>query len=168
MKKQAQKPRFWRELERYVYLRVQRIPIDWRWVGVGLVVTAGTTSILSGYFNSPTLYASREAIIQEAASKGDYTLADKLYQENNELRIVNNVLGVNAELEDLVYPERKLQREIEEGEERLAKYPSHRDILLTLTLLFRHAGEVERAQEYYEQAQILDPNSEIVKEVGRN
>ena len=70
----------------------------------------------------------------------------------------SQILGVESELEELVYPETKLQREIEKWEKKLGEYPSNREIMRGLATLQEQAGNMERATELREQIRILDPN----------
>ena len=99
-----------------------------------------------------------------AVEKGDYGLAQKLLtQEQTNKLTINEVLGAGTELEELVYPERRIEHEIERQEELLAKYPGSRDILVALARLYREIGQEEQAQGYWEQARVLDPNNEIFK-----
>lgn len=158
--------KFWANLEKYVYGRAGRLRGKWQWGGVGIAMGVIGVSVVSGYFNSPTLSADVETIIREAAKSGDYTLAQELYRENYESRIKNNVLGLQSDLDELVYPERKLEREIAEWEEKLARYPTHRDMLLALAELELAAGNVETARQYWEEARKLDPNGKEVSEAA--
>jgi len=155
---------FWAGLERYFYRRVEQLPVRWEWVGTGVVVGVIGASIVLGYYTSPTLGSDRQKIIRAAAARGDYELARKLYEEDKQTA---QVLGAQSDLEELVYPERRLEREIVEWREKLSKYPGNRDILLYLTKLYIQAGDREKAREYWEEARVLDPNGEAVKEMGK-
>lgn len=95
-------------------------------------------------------------VVKRAADSGDYQSAQKLWDETM------------PELEDKVYPERKVEREIAELEQKLEEYPGNREIFLMLGELYGEldgvrAGEPrpygEMAAEYREKARILDPNN---------
>lgn len=161
--RQASKPNFWGGLEQYAYSRARWACVPWVLVGTAMALLVIVSSLASGYVNSPTLGGDREEIIREAARRGDYELAQSLYEQ----RTVNNeqrVLGADSELEELVYPEKRLEREIAEWEEKLERYPGHRDILLMLAQLYEQGGKSEKAREYWDEARILDPNGSRVEE----
>lgn len=103
----------------------------------------------------------REASVK-AARVGDYDSAQKLYEKCQVSRCQDRVLGVMSEVEDLVFPMRPVQREIERYAELLTKYPGHRDIYLVLSKLYAQINMSAEAQRYHELARELDPNNEMV------
>jgi len=128
----------------------------WIWVGVGVAGAALGASI-TNVKNSVVGMTSVREVVEKAARVGDYELAQKLYQVSG---IKNQVLGAETELEDLVYPEEKLAREISRWEEALATYPGNREIMRGLAVLYEQVGEQDRAGELREQVRKLDPNGE--------
>lgn len=154
---------FWRGLEKYIYKRIEESRLRWGWVGVLIVVIVLGMSIASGYFTSSPLFGGKNEMVRWAARAGDYGLADTLYRQYQLESKEYQVLGAETELEELVYPERKIEHEILKREELLIRYPGYRDLLINLSELYKMAGEQERAAEYWEQARILDPNNEIFK-----
>lgn len=128
----------------------------WVWVGVG-VAGAALGASLTNVKNSVVGMTSVREVVEKAARVGDYESAQKLYQVSG---IKNQVLGAETELEDLVYPEEKLAREIARWEEALATYPGNREIMRGLAVLYEQAGEQDRAGELREQVRKLDPNGE--------
>ena len=132
-----------------------------------LMATIKKTVEKGGKILMPVLGVGRSQeimlMIEKAASVGDYATARELW--NNQTPIINNqtqeVLGVETELEDQAYPERKVEKRIQELKEKLQDYPEYPDILLEIARLYRAIGNEEAAQEYWEQARILDPNNLI-------
>lgn len=142
----------------YGWKVVGRSPLPYSWIGIGLVVLMLGASA-GNVKNSVIGAESQREIIERAARAGDYEMARKLYESNYELRITNNgVLGAESALEELVYPEQKLAREIKQWEEALTKYPGNREIMRGLAALYEQAGSQELAAELREQVRILDPN----------
>jgi tetratricopeptide (TPR) repeat protein len=88
-----------------------------------------------------------EAVVERSAKLGDYQLARGLWNESM------------GELEDVVYPERKIERRIADLEIKLGEYPGNRQIYLALAELYAQLDNAERAAEYREKARILDPNN---------
>lgn len=139
---------FWGSLEKYCWRTVQRFPLPryWRWIGIGMVLVVVVSSVMSAK-NSVVGATSLAAVVEKAARLGDYQLAQELWNESM------------GGLEDLVYPERKVERRIAELEAKLVEYPGNRQIYLALTELYGQMGNSERADEYREKARILDPNN---------
>lgn len=107
----------------------------------------------------------REAI-RVAVSAGDYGAAQVLYEQCQVTRCngaLDNVLGVESELEELVYPERVVEREIARYEGLNTTYPGHRDILVTLASLYGQLGQVEKQEYFLEEVRKLDPNNVIFR-----
>lgn len=150
------KHNFWQSLEAYGWQVARRTPLPryWQWVGVGLLGAIFATS----WANLPDSLArveSQEEAVRRAATKGDYELAQKLYQVSGS---EYQVLGAESELEELVYPESKLAREIGKWESKLAEYPGNREVMRGLVNLYDLAGEKEKASQLRERIRILDPN----------
>lgn len=102
----------------------------------------------------------REAV-ERAAEVGDYRLARELVRKQQVVNSDKDVLGADSELDELVYPERKVQRVITSYEELNRRYPGHRDILLTLSKLYAELGNGKQAESYRGAARALDPNNPI-------
>ncbi len=150
---------FWRSLERYTWRVVVRSPLPHAWIGVGLVVVAILASSLN-VKNSVVGARDLRGVIEKAAERGDYTTASQLWSNQDRTAGNESILGAESELEDKVYPERVVERQIAELEGKLGEYPEHRDILLEISRLYRELGEQEKAEDYFEQARVLDPNGE--------
>lgn len=159
--------KFWAQLERYVYQRAATLQGKWQWAAIGIVAMVVGLSVVSGYYGSPTLGSDRQKIIWAAAKQGDYELAQTLFEQIQDSRGKIQVLGADSKLEEVVYPERRIARDIGEWEAQLEAYPGHRDILLTLALLHKQAGNMDMAEEYWGEARKLDPNGERVEGVGQ-
>ena len=136
-----------------------RSPLPHAWIGVGLVVVAILASSLN-VKNSVVGARDLRGVIEKAAERGDYTTASQLWSNQDRVAGNETILGAESELEDKVYPERVVERQIAELEGKLGEYPEHRDILLEISRLYRELGEQEKANDYFEQARILDPNGE--------
>lgn len=171
---------FWSSLEIYTWKVVERSPLPllresefaqtaysavlrlgrfggqaWVWVGVGIVVLVLLVSAFSVH-NSVVSAGTMQEVIVKAARRGDYELAVKLLKDQ---RASDGVLGVDAELEDIVYPEQVVERKIIELETKLADYPGNREIYLALSKLYSQLDNRVKADEYREKARILDPNN---------
>lgn len=113
---------------------------------------------------SATGETNLDGIIKRAAQIGDYQTAREIYEAR--LRNVKpDVLGVESDqvsaetsLEELVYPERKVQRRIVDLEVKLEIYPENKEIYLLLADLYGQLDEKDKASEYREKARVLDPN----------
>lgn len=150
-----------RALRKYVDRRRLRVSVEWPAVGSVVVVVVIALSVTRGYFESPTLGGNRQEVIVAATEAGDYETAQRLYEE---MKVLGEQVGGQS-LEELVYPRRKLKREIAENEELLRQYPEHLDLLLRLVEQHLYLGEKEKAAWYLERASYLEPNGERVKEM---
>lgn len=144
---------FWGSLEQYVGKVIERSPLPryWRHLGIGLVLVVMVSSVASGK-NSVVGATSVEEVIEKAARLGDYQTAQTLFDNGQWLM-------VNGKLEDLVYPERKVERRIAELEAKLEEYPGNRQIYLGLADLYGQLAKSEKSDEYGEKARVLDPNN---------
>ena len=142
-------------MEQYGWSVVRRSPLPWQWLGIGVVVSMMWMSLVN-VKNSVVGARDLRQVIEKAAERGDYGMAEQLYTTEDV-----QVLGASNELEDLVYPERVVERRIAELEQKLEDYPGNREIFLAMAELYREIGNTEKSQEYFEQARILDPNNAI-------
>lgn len=138
---------FWLNLEAYSWAVIKRSKLSrsWREIVVGSI---GMTLLVSVIGQRSSLSGARtvQEIVVKAGEAGDYQLARELYDDSM------------GELEDIVYPERKIERRIAELETALENYPSNREIYLSLGQLYGQLGQGENAERYLEKARILDPN----------
>lgn len=100
-------------------------------------------------------------VIEKAARMGDHKLARALLDKRERANSNQDILGVDAELEELVYPDRVIKREIARYEELSSTYPGHRDILLMLSRLYGELGQADWQAYYFEAARKIDPNNPI-------
>lgn len=130
-----------------IYLRkvVSRSPLPLPYLGIGLVFIVFGFS-LKYLPNSVASVRNVSDVVTIAAKLGDYQVARSLWNESM------------PGLEDLVYPERKIEARIADLEQKLQIYPSNRDIYLALGKLYEQVGNVEKAKEYLERARVLSPN----------
>lgn len=137
---------FWQSLERYGWKVLGRSPLPYTWIAVGLI---GIVVAVSWLNHGKSVVGARniEQMVEIAARQGDYQTAQKYWSESM------------GEIEDVVYPERKVERGIAELEAKLTEYPGNREIYLALGELYGQLGNSERAEEYREKARILDPNN---------
>lgn len=92
-----------------------------------------------------------------------------------ELALANKLLiiksGVNQEnlrlIHDKISESKKIRREIFGWEEVLEKNPYYKDVLLRLSILNYQLYQNEKAKDYFERAEYLDPNDDEVLEVGK-
>ena len=100
---------------------------------------------------------------------GDEEKATLELKRANEL-VLWETEGVRESLkkaEDRVREPERIRKEIESWEKMLEEKPYYRDVLLRLTLLSYQIYEDEKAQEYFERAEYLDPNNEEVEKIGK-
>lgn len=161
--REVRQKRFLTSLSGYMWTRFNDLPVNWWYVGTVVVVLTMLMSLVNRNNSMVGVTSTREAI-ERAAKAGDYELAQDLYEQCQVTQCHDSrVLGAESELEDLVYPERRIEREIVRYEELNTKYPGSRAILITLYELYKQVGEEEKAKIFWEQARILDPNNEIFR-----
>lgn len=148
---------FWRSLEEYSWKVMGRSPLPWPWVGVGVVAIVLCLSLLN-VKNSMIGVRDVDEAIELAAKRGDYKVARMLFDSSTNTASETVVLGVKTELEDIVYPERIVEKQIIELENKLEKYPGNREIYHSLSTLYAQVGKQETANAYQEMARVLDPN----------
>ena len=160
MKKQVG---FWQSLECYAWKVVKRVSPALPYFVAGLVFFVIGSSIVSSKASLAGSRDLREASIR-AARVGDYAKAQALWNVH-QLQMTNDLLGMGleSELEDIVFPHLVIGREIAKYEEMLVQYPGHRDIYLVLSKLHNQIGESEQATAYLDLARELDPNNEKIK-----
>ncbi len=127
------------------------------WVGLGIAVAALATS-MGNVKNSVVGAKSEREVMEQAARAGDYELAKELYGQCQVTQCHKQVLGAESALEELVYPEEKLAREIVKWELARDQYPSNREIMRGLAELYEQAGEIDKANFLREEVRIMDPN----------
>jgi hypothetical protein len=75
------------------------------------------------------------------------------------------VLGAASELDEIIFPERRVEAEIQAYTTLAERYPDSRDILYHLARLYQTVGAYGdatarvQADRYWEQARRLDPNN---------
>ena len=153
---------FWHSLENYTWKIIERLSHALPWLGLGIIVLVIATSAYGTRASLVGTQGLREAALR-AAKVGDYVIAQDLW-ERMTIKEGDSVLGVESELEDRIYPERVVEREIEKYEGLLAKYPGHRDIYLMLAGLYGQIGKTEQSEQYLELARELDPNNSFFGE----
>jgi tetratricopeptide (TPR) repeat protein len=142
---------FFVSLEHYVRKLIERSPLPYAWIIVGL----GLGVLLASLFGTTLASArSRAQAIEMASRRGDYALAEQLYLVDDDL-----VLGASTQLELLVYPEKVIEERVSQLEEKLLEYPGSREIYFLLSDLYEQLGNQEMSLQYQEQARILDPNN---------
>jgi tetratricopeptide (TPR) repeat protein len=159
---------FLQSLEQYIYEVVRRSPLPYAWMGIGIIGLVVFVSLLN-VKNSVTAAQNIRQVVEKASIRGDYELAQKLFEQGIE-NIEYRVLGAEsdpssdeASLEEKVYPDKVVERKITELEEQLTKTPNHFEIYLELSRLNTLIGNTEQSSEYREKARILDPNNAIFK-----
>ena len=154
---------FWPSLESYTWKIIGRLSPALPWLGIGLVVLVITTSAREANRSLVSVRGLVDATTR-AAQLGDYTLAKSLYNKQYATESNEQVMGVMSELEELVFPEREVQREIVRYEELLFSHPGHRDIYLALARLYEQIDMTEQSEIYYNLARELDPNNSVFSE----
>jgi len=104
----------------------------------------------------------------EWMENGDEEKALLELKRANEL-VLWETVGVKESLkktEDKVLEPERIREEIGSWEKVLEEKPYYRDVLLRLALLSHQVYEDEKAQEYFERAEYLDPNNEGVQKIG--
>lgn len=140
------KESFWNSLEKYGWSVVRRSPLPYTWIAVGLIGIVVVTSWLN-HENSVVGARNIEQMVEIAARQGDYQTAQKYWGESM------------REIEDIVYPERKVEKRIMDLEQKLDEYPGNRQIYLGLADLYKQLGNSEKSDEYREKARVLSPNN---------
>lgn len=130
-------------------------------MGVIAVVVVIVASVVTGAGSTAGVASERE-LVRRAVRVGDYETARRVWKKETTKN--SAVLGVETELEELIYPERKIEEEIKKYEQLLTTYPNNRDILLHLSRLCRIIESGACASEYWEQARILDPNNAMFRQ----
>lgn len=151
--------RFFTSLEKYGWKVAGRSPLPYPWI---LISIAGIIMVASIVARNGIVGArNTEEAIKIASGQGDYEMARKFYESCAVPQCqsaTDRVLGASTELEDLVYPERKVERKIGELENALTRYPENKDIYTNLAQLYHQLGNDEQAAGYVEAARVLDPN----------
>ena len=156
---------FFGSFENYTWKVVKRVSPALPYFAAGLVFFVIGSSIVSGKVSLAGARDLREASIR-AARAGDYAKAQALWNVH-QLQMTNDQLGMGleSELEDIVFPQSVIEREIVKFEEMLERYPGHRDIYLVLSKLHNQIGQSEQATTSLELARELDPNNFVLNNV---
>lgn len=151
---------FWRALELYAWRRGRALTPALS-PAIVLVMTAPLLLSLPTYFRTPTLagFVTRDTVLGLAA-RGDYALAQRLYNLNLGATGSVAVLGAASEIEAAVYPERILETALTANLQLLERYPGHRDILVQTAKIYEQLGQHEQAAALWAEARYLDPNSQ--------
>ncbi len=136
---------FFVSFEVYIKRIVGKSTLPYLWVVFWFLFLVLTISLGQETYSLAGATTIRE-VVRQAAQQGDYSLAQRLYTGE-------------SGLEDLVYPEKKIDIRITELENKLTIYPGDRDIYLALETLYGERGNQDKANEYREKARILDPNN---------
>lgn len=145
------------EIEKYVYRRLGFLGRVWKLIAIlviGLVVGA---SIAAGYFETNPLFGNIIQVIEYAADRGDYDLANRLAKGSGE----KAVLGIESDLNNKINPENGLMEALAANSRLIDKYPNNKDLYLRQASLLEAAGDWESAAIYRELARELDPNGEV-------
>ena len=122
---------------------------------VGLVILASVITHKTSVVGARNL---RELSVK-AAMSGDYVTAQIIWAKQSSMINHKPVGGVSSEIEELIYPQQVVVREIEKYQEMLVKYPGHRDIYIALARLHKKIGDMTTAKIYELHARELDPNN---------
>ncbi len=136
---------FGEAIELYLRKVVGRSPLPWPIIGIALFLIVFGFSLKYSRDSTAGARNIRE-VVEVAAKRGDYATARSLWDDSM------------SDLEDLVYPERKIAKRIEELTQSLETYPESREIYQAIAELYKQLGNDEKVQEYRERARILDPN----------
>lgn len=156
------KVNFLQSSEKYLWKTINRAGASLPFLITLLLIGVITSSLLTKNVSLAGAESVRDAV-ERALGVGDYERARELWEEQNKRGKNKQVLGVESELEQKLYPEIQVEARIEELKELLRAFEGHRDILLEIARLYRELGRTELSNEYWEQARILDPNNEIFK-----
>ncbi len=117
----------------------------WPVIGISLIIIVFGVSLK---YSKDSVVGARNIkdVVEVAARRGDYATARSLWDDSM------------SDLENMVYPERKIAKRIEELTQSLEVYPESREIYLAIAELYKQIGNEEKVQEYRERARILDPN----------
>ena len=137
---------FGEAIELYLRKVVGRSPLPWPVIGITLILIVFGVSLK---YSRDSVVAAKnfKDVVEVAAKRGDYATARSLWDDSMN------------DLEDMVYPERKITKRIEELTQSLEIYPESREIYLALAELYKQLGSEEKSQECRERARILDPNN---------
>jgi tetratricopeptide (TPR) repeat protein len=136
---------FGEAIELYLRKVVGRSPLPWPVIGITLILIVFGVSLK---YSKDTVVGARNIrdVVEVAAKRGDYATARSLWNDSM------------SDLEDVVYPERKIVKRIEKLTQSLEMYPESREIYQAIAELYKQLGSEEKSQEYRERARILDPN----------
>jgi len=92
---------------------------------------------------------------------------NNLYQSFKFIDLQGNLKQQLITTNDLINQPEKIKKQINFYETVLINKPNFRDVYLHLSLLYYQLWQDDKARENWQKAFYLDPNNEVVQEVGR-
>ena len=150
----------------------------WQWFGV-IVLASGLVLELATPLPDFVLATRKVAaniwdqkthldLAVAAVMANDFTLAQKEYARLSSPDLAQ-VLGAKTDISEaklVVYPNEKIEAEIDKLNLIIEPSIDHRDILLIIALKYWQLSKIPEAREYWQKARVLDPNNQAVKELG--
>lgn len=136
----------------------------------GLVLVAILSSLVTV---SPAFKAQERAAWWPWSAKRHAEMALIWFENGNEDQAIKELKKANKKSQSLTKAEEKvrqpekIRQEIASWEKIIEEKPYYRDVLLRLALLNYRLYEDEKAVDYWERANYLDPNNEEVKQVKK-
>lgn len=106
--------------------------------------------------SQPDSVVSHKLLAAGVAKKGDYKLAEREYVIGSSFNNNGDVLGASSEIEDAIWPERRILDMITAIENGSA--PESRFNYLRLAKLYWEVNDIDTAREYLSRAIAIDPN----------
>jgi len=124
--------------------------------GIGLMVGRNENKVIMQVQSNPFSTLPHWSLAMEAADSGDRQVAEHEYELGKRMG-EGVVLGAATEVEDKIYEERKIKREMEKLEQILSMTPS-RDVYEKLASYYAQMDKQQQAKELLELARKIDPN----------
>lgn len=135
-------------------------------LGSGLIFGKGMSvkekTIKNTVMEKPYSTLAHWQMAKWAAETGDNSLAKKEFGLGEMLTRNQRVLGASTLVEEEIWPEIKVEREIEKLEE-YTKFNLSREVLIKLSNLYRIKGDKDRTEYYLGEAKMVDPNDKEFK-----